>query len=144
MRKDANDLVIQNTLDVSFVAPEIIPWPSTAMKKFKSIRTSRRPSSSAMARLSTSKLCKAESTGEVLPLPVDSLVNRPQFVVLSFEVREIWFGLMCGLNHLCRSDPCPKSKVSRIQFRACSFLVEEAEDMVERLHEGEGDRLQRG
>ena len=56
--------------------------------------------------LSTSMLCKAEPPGEIFPLPVDGLMDHPDFRSLGGDFREVWFGLMCGLNHLYGVEAC--------------------------------------
>ena len=84
--------------------------------------------------LSTTTLCKAETSGELFPLLVNGLLDHPDFRSLGGDVREVWFGLMIGLNHLYGVEARGPGKVSRVQLKACMFLAEEAKGMLVRCH----------
>ena len=79
-------------------------------------------------------LCKAEPSGKLFPLPVDSLLDHPEFRSLGGDVREVWFGLMSGLNLLYGVEARGPGKVSRVRLKACMFLAEEAKGMLVRCH----------
>ena len=82
--------------------------------------------------LSLFTLCKVKSKGELLPLPIDLLMEHPSFKSVDRSVGLVLRGLMSALNSLYGSGPADTLKVSSAHIKICMFLVEEAKDFVAR------------
>ena len=82
--------------------------------------------------LSLFKLCKVKTMGNLLPFPVDSIVEHPSFSGEDRRVLVVLRGLCSGLNSLYGSDPDETLKVSAAHIKCCMFLMEEAKNFVGR------------
>ena len=82
--------------------------------------------------LSLFQLCKVKTKGDLLPFPVDSIMEHPSLSGEDKRVLSVLKGICCGLNSLYGSEPDETNKVSAAQVRCCMFLMEEARDFVAR------------
>ena len=85
--------------------------------------------------LSCFVLSKAQSTGEILPLPSDDLLEHPVLLNVNDQVRKVCWGLMKALNHLYGAAPSVSLRITKGHVEVCMFLLQEAQDFLDRVPE---------